>query len=235
MKVTFLMPARNSKAFEFRLGKLGLVLFTIGIALMVSGAFIGGVMVGKNIESYPQKIAKEIPDAVAKKIIETSADMLARARTSEKDTSPQESDDIRLTFYETLPRSEEKEEPKAEEKLPQGAPPVAVEKPQEKVTTAAPVEQASAPVVKEPVKTASGPYSVQVASFKDTVRVERMKERLASLGYTPRVEQVELGAKGTWYRLILEGYGTFQEAEAVSETIEVRIRGINCLVRKTGG
>ena len=50
------MSSRKVRDSEFRLGKLGLILFVFVTSLFLLSAFIFGVIVGKNIESYPEKI-----------------------------------------------------------------------------------------------------------------------------------------------------------------------------------
>lgn len=103
------MSSRKVKAFEFRLGKLGLFLFVFGISLFLLFAFIFGVIVGQNIETYPEKIARSIPGVTRQKITESHADVERVAKKKEGD--------FKLTFYDTLTRK--REEPgKEKEKTP---------------------------------------------------------------------------------------------------------------------
>lgn len=103
------MSSRGVRDFEFRLGKLGLILFIFGISLFLLVAFIFGVIVGQNIESYPEKIARGIPGITRQKIAERSVDA---GRVAKKEKS-----DLKLTFYDTLTRKRE-ESRKEKEKNP---------------------------------------------------------------------------------------------------------------------
>ncbi len=101
------MSSRKLKDFEFRLGKLGLGLFIFGTSVSLLFAFIFGVIVGKNIESYPKKIVKSIPNITRQKII--------RKPLVVEETAKEEEKDFKLTFYETLGRKND-ELGKSEEK-----------------------------------------------------------------------------------------------------------------------
>ena len=90
------MSSRTVKGFEFRLGKLGLGLFVFGTSLSLLFAFVFGVIVGKNIESYPEKIVKGIPRITKQKIV--------RKPLAAEETAKEEKKDFKLTFYDTLAR-----------------------------------------------------------------------------------------------------------------------------------
>ncbi len=55
------MAAKNLRQFEFKLGKLGLVLFIAGLSILLFVGFLLGVQVGRNIDTYPEMIARGIP------------------------------------------------------------------------------------------------------------------------------------------------------------------------------
>ena len=101
------MSSRKIKNFEFKLGKLGLSLFIFGISFFLLVAFIFGVIVGQNIESYPEKIARGIPGITKRKITEKPVDAGKIAKKKESD--------FKLTFYDTLTRKR-KESRKEKEK-----------------------------------------------------------------------------------------------------------------------
>ena len=105
------MSSRKVRNFEFKLGKLGLILFVFGTSLFLLSAFIFGVIVGKNIESYPEKIVRGIPGITKQKIVREPVDMRGVAK--------EEGRDFELTFYDTLARkSDELGKEKREEKKP---------------------------------------------------------------------------------------------------------------------
>jgi cell division protein FtsN len=199
------MPSQKSGDFEFKLGKFGLMVFTFGISLLLLFSFIFGVIVGKHIESYPEKIAIGIPKAIKEKITK-KVDETMELKGDEKE-------EFELTFYDTLPKKSEEEGLKEEpEKIP------------------TPKVPSKAPVAKKAVPTES--YLIQVASFKDEGRMERLKKRLSTMGYTPRVDKISLSSSGNWFRVKLEGFATFDEAATAATSIEKNIGGMKCLVTK---
>jgi len=74
------MEIRRPKKFELRLGKVGFVLFTFGVSCLLLIAFVLGVMVGKNIETYPEKITGAIPGLVREKIAAVPVSTADRCR-----------------------------------------------------------------------------------------------------------------------------------------------------------
>ena len=62
------MRPQRMKEFEFRLGKLGLVLFVIGISFLLFLTFVTGVMVGVNMEGNPDQISQGIPGILKQKV-----------------------------------------------------------------------------------------------------------------------------------------------------------------------
>ncbi|MCD6153950.1 MAG: SPOR domain-containing protein [Syntrophobacterales bacterium] len=210
------MSPRNSRDFEFKLGKLGLVLFTFGIALLLLFSFLFGVMVGKNFESYPEKIAKGIPRAIKEKIVETTNDALSRVTEDNisknepaKDKETKE-DDFKLTFYDKLTKKDEAIKP-----VP----------PKKKILSKA--EDRKDKKTSVFIKSS---YVIQVASFKDKKKMERLQRKLSAMGYSPRVDETKLSSSGKWFRLRLEGFSTSHEARQVSASLEKKIRGLKCLI-----
>ncbi|HUT43497.1 MAG TPA: SPOR domain-containing protein [Desulfobacterales bacterium] len=213
------MSPRNSRDFEFKLGKLGLVLFTFGIALLLLFSFLFGVMVGKNFESYPEKIAKGIPRAIKEKIVETTNDALSRVTADklpknepEKDEDKEEKkgDDFKLTFYDKLTKKDETIKP-----VP----------PKKKISSKAKDRKDEKTHV-----SVKDQYVIQVASFKDKNKMERLQKKLLAIGYSPGVDEIKLASSGRWYRVTLEGFSTSSEARQVSASLEKKIRGLKCLV-----
>jgi hypothetical protein len=98
------MAAKNTRSFEFRLGKIGLVLFIFGMSMLVFGSFLFGVRVGKLLEAYPDKIAGSYPAIIkwnwiwpwGKKDQEIAAAPEEEAITTGAKSEPD------LTFYDTL-------------------------------------------------------------------------------------------------------------------------------------
>ena len=62
------MAVNNPKNFEFKLGKQGLALFVAGMSFLLLMVFVLGVMVGVNIDAYPEKIARSLPDIIRRQL-----------------------------------------------------------------------------------------------------------------------------------------------------------------------
>jgi cell division protein FtsN len=194
------MAPQKLGEFEFRLSIFGLTVFIFGISLLLLSSFIFGVVVGKNIESYPEKIARGIPSAIKEKI--TNNDDERREMTEDG------KEEFALTFYDTLPKKSGGEEVAARKMSDPAAPAVAIgEKPE-----------------------ISGSYIIKVASFKDRQRMESLRKRLSAMGYSPKIDEISLTSSGNWFRVRLEGFPTFEEAQRVSTIIEIKIPGLKCLV-----
>ena len=189
--------------FEFRLGRFGLVFFTLAIALLLLFFFVCGVIVGKNIESYPEKIAS-MPGTIKERI--------TKSRDTATDTDKKE-DEIKFTFYDTLKRSGKDVKENFADK---------------KVSYA---EKYKTPEKKQ----LGGQYMVQVASFKDKGKTEVLRAQLSDMGYSPRVDNINLQSKGKWFRVKLVGFATYNDARRVASLVEKKIRSIKCLIVKNRG
>ena len=50
------------------------------------------------------------------------------------------------------------------------------------------------------------------------------------MGYTPKIDETDLTAKGTWFRVTLTGFQSRQEAGTAATHLETKIRGLKCMV-----
>ncbi|MFA5180336.1 MAG: SPOR domain-containing protein [Syntrophales bacterium] len=91
------MAIKNIRSFEFKLGKLGLILLISGIGVLVFCAFVLGVNVGKDIDTYPDKIVRGIP-----KLISDGIGFVFPKGKSDGDGKGQDKAALDLTFYDTL-------------------------------------------------------------------------------------------------------------------------------------
>ncbi len=214
------MASHNTKDFEFKLGKFGLILFTFGISLLLAGSFLFGVVVGKNIEHYPEKIAKEIPKTIKQKIIETS-ELVKAPESQKKEILPPEQDteEVKLTFYDSLTKQNK-------ESIPSSPESKQIKNPQEK-TNAGIKNKLTNP---EQANTCS--WTIQIASFKEKDRTVILQNKLKAVGYSSKIEKIDLKTKGSWYRLSLQYFGSYQKAQGIATHIEKNIRGIKCLIIK---
>jgi len=209
------MSSQNSRDFEFKLGKLGLVLFTFGIALLLLCSFLFGVMVGKNIETYPEKIAKGIPQAIKETMVDAPHHALS---TMVKENETKKSgeienkrkkggkDDFNVTFFDKLTEKDKK------------------------TARDLPGKTASSKTKKETHTLSKDRYMIQLASFRDKTKMEALQKKLSAMGYTPRIDEINLASKGTWYRVILDGFANTHEARKIKTVLEKNIRGLNGMI-----
>jgi len=205
------MQIKKSRGFELRLSKLGVTLFTLGVSCLLLIAFALGVMVGKNIETYPARITGAIPGLIKEKIASTPLEPGVAA--VQGDVREARKDDVKLTFYDTLTGRKTGE-------TAGGMPPPAVQ--EEK----APVKEKPAVQEKPPVKEH---FVVRVASLKDEKKAQELQKKLSDMGYQSMLEPRDVGGKGTFYRVSLRGFETRDEAEKAAELVQKKAR-LKCLV-----
>lgn len=99
------MTAKNRRTFELTLGKLGLILFIGGISLLLFLMFLLGILVGKNMEAYPERYSAGMAEMVYDRLF-ASAPQGGRvplsAESGAKGDSSGSEKSFGLTFYETL-------------------------------------------------------------------------------------------------------------------------------------
>ncbi len=208
------MEIRRPRKFELRLGKVGFVLFTFGISCLLLIAFVLGVMVGKNIETYPEKITGAIPGLVREKIAAVPVSPQIAVGPEEAKEAAKEDRDVKLTFYNNL---------SARKEFQDGRPgDVAVEKP----------EAAKGAAAKEAPK-AHENYVLRVASLKDEGKAKELQRKLSLMGYKALVEVKELKS-GTYFRVIVVGLGALDEAEKAADHVQKETKA-KCIVAKETG
>lgn len=88
--------SKNRRVFELRLGKLGLILFIMGMSFLLFSGFLIGVVVGKHMEAYPEQYAFGMMELIRDRLIAASP------KSADKETPEVEEEKFNLTFYETL-------------------------------------------------------------------------------------------------------------------------------------
>jgi len=209
------MGLGRGRRFQFTLGKVGFVFFLFGISALLLLSFLFGILVGRNIDTYPEKIAKEIPAAVTKKI--AGALQGEEEPDAGKETKPAGEEGkngeapFQYRYYETL--TEKKDTPPAAAERPAPAP----------ARTEEPEETVKPPALR---------YTVQVASLREKSGAEEVRKDLVSLGFRPVMDTVVLKGRGTWHRIRLTGYGSFGAAKEAAALVEKKLRGTRCIIRK---
>jgi cell division protein FtsN len=216
------MRPQRIKEFEFRLGKLGLVLFVIGISFLLFLSFVTGVMVGVNMEGNPDQISQGIPGILKQKVARWQPGETGEAEKgegSEDKKGAAEKGDFKLTFFDTLSKGKgagsaeatqqkaKKEENKREEKATEPA---------------------------RPAVLSAGNYVIQVASLQDRKKAEDLRDRLSSMGYAPYIDSAELSERGRWYRVKLKGFETKEQAQKVVDGLQAKVKGLQCMIMPAG-
>jgi len=65
------MAAKNRRMFELRLGKLGLALFVGGMSLLLCSMFVLGIVVGKQMEAYPERFSTGVAELIRDRLFST--------------------------------------------------------------------------------------------------------------------------------------------------------------------
>ena len=254
------MAAKNLRQFEFKLGKLGIVLFLIGFTILVFAGFLLGVQVGRNLDTYPEWLARGIPrhilelvgphgaparrdipvGKVGGALFEAPAGDSQAGKPAEGEKGPAPA---------TAPAVTEGVQQANETAAPSGdgasaaAPPQAAKAPAGKA--AAPAAASGETVKKEKsppeakaegkkekeAPAKNGRFTVQVVSFREKEKAEGLSKKIRSLGYSSQVAQTDISGKGKWYRVTVEGFETKPAAEKAAEDMTSKIKGLNCVIK----
>lgn len=212
------MRPQRMKEFEFRLGKMGLVLFVIGISFLIFLAFVTGVMVGVNMEGNPDQAEQGITGILKQKVGRSTP-----AEGSEAEKSPGEEGkkaggadkgDFKLTFFDTLTKGK-------------GPGAADATQPRAKKEEAAPVKELAA-------ASPAGKFVIQVASLQERKKAEELRDRLNSMGYAPYIDSAELSDRGRWHRVKLKGFETREQAQKVVDGLQAKLKGLQCMILPAG-
>jgi len=207
------MQIQRRRSFELRLSKAGVALFTVGVSFLLLISFVLGVIVGKNIETYPEKITRAIPGLIREKITAMPVTPDVAVKPEDVRAAPKDGkEDVKLTFFDNL--AEKKE---AKEDFPQSVP---EEKP---AITKKPSKQE-----KSDLKTN---FILRVASLKDEKKAKGLQKKLATMSYRSTLETRDLGSKGKFYRVNITGFDTREDAENAAKIVKKKIN-LKCVVAK---
>ncbi len=241
------MTSKNTKTFEFRLGKTALILFVMGMSCLVFIAFVGGVLVGKHIDAYPQKIAREIPakiaggagktpapatvpGAPAKPAVQAPAAQEEKAAPRPAPVSPIAEAPDTKGQAPAQSAGAGKVSPAATSAAEKAVPPEQKKAAEEPAVKKTPSERAPSAAEAAPPN-GKGKYLLQVASYREKEKAEQVAGRLGAMGYVPRVVATDLREKGIWYRVQVGGFATREEARRASEAIAAKMGGVRSAVK----
>jgi cell division septation protein DedD len=253
------MVSRNKQNFEFTLGKIGLILFTVCMSLLLFVVFLFGVLVGRNMDTYPERYSRGIPALVKDKLgfISGRAPSASAVRQGTKEAAPNQGEDVDFTFYDTLagkkgeakvPTPVTPKGPEGPGQQPDGIKPGVAVAPAGGQLPGSPREgdvkqKVPAPVPPAPVSEAAkelkppsgGKYLIQAASYQQKEKAESLGKKIAALGYTPRVVMTDIQAKGRWFRVMIGGFESRPLAEKAAGVVEQKIGGLKCTIRAVNG
>ena len=248
------MAAKNTHRFELRMGKLGLALFILGMSALLFAVFLFGVNVGKNIDIYPDKIARFIPDTLRSRMGWPSGSMepMVSPKEEKKQETAESDKDVDLTFYDTLSKKKvdarglivetPKEKKTVAEGLREPSRPVAsaanLKMPAEKAAAANQQKPAALPPAPPPAAAqkkeapvAKDKFLIQVVSYQKKSKADDLIGKLKSLGYASRIEVMELPDKGKWFRVVMGGFQSKQDAQKAVDKVSKSIAGVHCVIR----
>jgi len=233
------MASDNARHYELRLRKLGLFMLIFSMAGLLFTAFLFGVVVGNNLETYPALISRQMPVKVLQWLglseVEKTPPPSVVIKT-EKTMPKEDADAPGLLSRDGVPPPSAltetdaaksalpiPEQPKAEKTLP---PSPVIDKAVNEAKTVAP------PLPKEKDKaSASDKYVVQITSCKSKQSAEDAVKKLGEIGYHARIVTAEIKNKGTWYRVLLLDIDGKAKAMAAAQKIDRTLKGNKSIVR----
>ncbi len=239
------MVSGNIKNFELKLGRAGLFIVITGMAALLCCTFIFGVEVGKNIDTYPEKIAS-LPQQLLALVWRPAKIRVAQNAAENKtvQNQPKAQEEPDLTFFNTLTNKKgvTKEQPIVNKKPVAAAPATQqhLSQPKNDTTTAS---ASSASEVKKqkqamPVKTGDeieakikeaepkvtakegkSKFVIQAASMKEKAKADELNKKIKAMGFTTRIVENDVPGKGKWFRVVVEGFSSKDNAQTAAAKI----------------
>ncbi|MCX5848935.1 MAG: SPOR domain-containing protein [Deltaproteobacteria bacterium] len=245
------MAPGNIKNFELKVGKAGLIIIVAGMAALLCTAFLFGVDVGKNVDTYPEKIAA-IPQRILAIVWRPAKIGTFPNAPDDKNEQNQSSnkEDIDLTFYNTLTSKKgvSQDQPVTDKQSVQIVPP---KNEGGNVTGNINIDttrQSAEPVIETIIEKSESKgkgiapsldsgkqkFTIQAASLKDKSKANKMNKKIASLGFVSQVIKVDVKGKGALFRVVVSGFEDKVKADEAAQKIS-RKTGTNCIVKSVDG
>ena len=100
-------------------------------------------------------------------------------------------------------------------------------KPQKMLPTSETVKEEIVPIAEtklqpeeKPVPVLQKKFTIQVASFQEMTKAEKVSVGLKEKGYQPVISAKELPEKGTWYRVFVGDFDTEEEAKSLLDKLK---------------
>ncbi len=252
------MGSGNIKKFELKLGRNGIIIVILGMAVLLCLTFVLGVEVGKNMDTYPEKISST-PQQILAFFWRPAKVADQQKIAAGKEPAPVKGN-MDLAFHNTLTdqkKTSSQKPPVVEKKSdsavvtdqnvkPQPSP---IETPKDEVVPPKKevAEKQIAVSKKEPVETKSkikeildadlstkSSFLIHVASMKDRDKANQIAKTVASMGYPSKVSKADIQGKGVFYRVTTTGFETKAKAQVAADKISKKVK-TNCIIRPAGG
>ena len=240
------MASGNVKNFELKVGKAGLIIIVFGMAVLLCTSFLFGVDVGKNIDTYPDKIAALPQKALALvwRPAKIRVDQNTPDNKSGQNQAPKSPENIDLTFYNALTgKKGVLKEQQVQDKQPVVLPP---ENGGETVTGNFNMETQKPPApvndktkekgeskekeIESIIASNKQKFKIQAASLKDKTTANKMSKKISSLGFMSQVIKTDIKGKGTLYRVVVSDFDDKVKADEAAQKIS-RETGTNCIIK----
>ncbi|MCX7816997.1 MAG: SPOR domain-containing protein [Syntrophales bacterium] len=220
------MKWKNRKPGVVVLGRRGVVVLVVGMALLVFVFFLFGVHAGRHIDVMPEKIAWGIPKKVlsALNLLPPKGEHLSMYQPVSEEVRPRDDVASQSTAGQVqsgYPVIKESETNKV------------VETREDKVVRPLTEEGRTTGEDKEGVRslTARALYKVQVVSLQDKKRAEEVASLVREQGYRASVVSVDITGKGRWYRVFADGFMSEDKAKEAAAVLMKKVKG-QCIVMK---
>jgi len=175
------------------------------------------------MDAHPEKLSRGIPSIIMESLGWTPKQPkidVATDETAKEVAPPADEEKVDLTFYDTLAKKnmdDKTSAPVASESVPPQT-----EVRSHKTGSEKPPETSH---VKEK-------YQIQVASLKEKDKADDLCKKLIRAGYSPRIVSMDLQKRGKWFRVILDGFESKEQAQKSVNTVSKKISGVNCVISK---
>jgi cell division protein FtsN len=239
------MATGNIKNFELKVGKSGLIIIVVGMAVLLCTAFLFGVDVGKNIDTYPDKIAA-LPQKVLALFWQPAKIRAAQISQDNKSVQNKSAPDekFNLTYHKDLTSKEGMlKAASVTENQPLGLPPDNQEETAannfnvENKNQPAPVNENArekgdikAKEIAPSVASNKKKFIIQAASLKDKTTADKMSKKITSLGFISQVMKVDVKGKGVRFRVVVSGFDDMAQADGAAQEITKKT-GTACMIK----
>ena len=222
------MASENKRHFEVRLGKLGILTLVCSMSSLLFVFFLFGVVVGNNLEVYPEKISRRFPLQVLQwcGLLEYDKVAPVAAKKHHEQRKSQETETIPAIVVRNVQPDQEKSSSNRDV-----APQVKQEIDDVVSPSLPPAKKIEEVLKSDKEKKSENKYLIQITSCKDKKIAEEVVAKVAKAGFKVQVTMVDLKEKGIWYRVTLSGIDSQKEAMEAAQKIDHILKGNKSVVR----